>query len=63
MYFKFKDTVSETELQEVSHKQGKIAIERLNGKFDKAEVRFNFLEYVVLMLYNLVFRCTVINHR
>ncbi|XP_060589020.1 protein MIS12 homolog [Ruditapes philippinarum] len=33
----FKGTVSETELQEVSHKRGKIAIDRLDRKFDKAE--------------------------
>jgi hypothetical protein len=41
--FKFKGTVLETELQEVSHKRGKIAIDRLDRKFDKAEVRFFFI--------------------
>ncbi|KAH3805466.1 protein MIS12 homolog isoform X3 [Dreissena polymorpha] len=37
----FRDTVSPTELEEVSFRQGQIAIDRLNTKFDKAELYLN----------------------
>ncbi|KAH3805456.1 hypothetical protein DPMN_133759 [Dreissena polymorpha] len=37
----FRDTVSPTELEEVSFCQGQIAIDRLNTKFDKAELYLN----------------------
>ncbi|WAR28809.1 MIS12-like protein [Mya arenaria] len=37
----FRDTVSQSELEQVSLQQSNVAVERLNDKFDKAEVYLN----------------------